>query len=82
MVSLNVTKDKKLPPPEGKGDDEEPLSVDALAAKVLEAGTAPDSSASNQECPLPIHLARVVVDRGPAHKQPTDQIISSLIKNR
>ena len=49
MVSLNVTKDKKLPPPEGNGDDEEPHSVDALAAKVLEAGTAPDSSASNQD---------------------------------
>ena len=31
-----VTKDKKVPPPEGKGDDEEPLGVDALAAKVLD----------------------------------------------
>ena len=51
-----VTKDKKVPPPGGMGDDEAPLGVTGLAM--------------------------VVADRGPAHKQPTDQIISNLLKNR
>ena len=53
-----VTKDKKVPPPIGMGDDEAPLGLNGLAAEVLEAGTAPDYSASSPEFLLLIHLLK------------------------
>ena len=40
------------------GDDEAPLGLNGLAAEVLEAGTAPDYSASSPEFLLLIHLLK------------------------